>query len=104
MAADGLTKGGIDRTLLHNLAQECLYECKHTPIRHPKLPGTSTVRGSASEVRDSNAEVEGVTAPSVTNSTPSFGQGSATFERRRTHGFRQPTKVTYVDGNFRVSF
>ena len=34
MAADGLTKGGIDRKLLNDLAEHCRYECAHLPKRH----------------------------------------------------------------------
>ena len=46
MLADGLTKGGIDRTLLHNISQLCKYECKHEALRHPK-PGTNKLGGSS---------------------------------------------------------
>ena len=42
MLADGLTKGGIDRTLLHNVANDCTCKCVHDVCVHgEKCPASS---------------------------------------------------------------
>ena len=46
MLADGLTKGGIDRTLLHAISQNCSYECKHDALRHCKRAGNHTAKSA----------------------------------------------------------
>ena len=52
MLADGLTKGGIDRLLLHKVYNDCVYEAKQFAICHNKvgLAGSSPARDSAQEV------------------------------------------------------
>ena len=39
MVADGLTKGGIDRRLLHELAEKCFYRCDHEAKRFTAIKG-----------------------------------------------------------------
>ena len=66
MLADGLTKGGIDRLLLHKVSNDCVYECKQIAIGHNKvgLPSRPP-RDSAGEVGlEHHIEpVEGLDAP-----------------------------------------
>ena len=42
MLADGLTEGGIDRTLLDNISGHCTYKCQHEPLRHSKFGRANT--------------------------------------------------------------
>ena len=66
MLADCLTKGGIDRLLLHKVSNDCVYERKQLAISHNKvgLP-SSSLRDSAGEVGlEHHIEpVEGLDAP-----------------------------------------
>ena len=48
MLADGLTKGGIDRTLLHAVSNDCRYSCKHESAVHIKVG-----KGGGSATNDS---------------------------------------------------
>ena len=36
MVADGFTKGGIDRTLLHNVGNDCRYTAMHEVLVHER--------------------------------------------------------------------
>ena len=42
MLADGLTKGGIDRFLLHRVSDDCVYETRQLAISHTKV-GSATI-------------------------------------------------------------
>ena len=42
MLADGLTKGGIDRQLLHSVSQDCQYKAKHECECHSKIRKVGT--------------------------------------------------------------
>ena len=53
MLADGLTKGGIDRTLLHNVSDDCRYKCVHDALSHEKKKG---IVGSATMPSSENDE------------------------------------------------
>ena len=50
MLADGLTKGGIDRELLHNVSNDCRFSLKHEALTHSKSPtpaaGSATNKAS----------------------------------------------------------
>ena len=39
MVADGLTKGGIDRRLLHEFLEKCRYRCEHEAKRFTATKG-----------------------------------------------------------------
>ena len=56
MVADGLTKGGIDRTLLDAISERCRYVCEHEPLRHCKVESLTRVttcrEGIGSENKD----------------------------------------------------
>ena len=47
MLADGLTKGGIDRELLHNVSNDCKFSLKHEALTHSKSP--TPAAGSATK-------------------------------------------------------
>ena len=42
MLADGLTKNGIDRALLHSCSNDCKYVCKQESAMHSKIFGSAT--------------------------------------------------------------
>lgn len=43
MLAEGLTKGGVDRLLLHNVSNDCKYQAIHDALVHEKhLVGSAT--------------------------------------------------------------
>ena len=44
MLADGLTKGGIDRLLLHSCSNGCEYSSKHGCFMHSKAPGSCATK------------------------------------------------------------
>ena len=48
MLADGLTKGGIDRALLHSVSNDCRYKLAHPALTHNK----TSVVGSATMPTD----------------------------------------------------
>ena len=83
MAADGLTKSGIDRTILHNLSQEYLFDCKHDVLRHPKTSSSSGLPVSQLTTKGDNI--------SQSNTTTS------TFQRSSIHGYKKPNKVYWSD-------
>lgn len=44
MLADGLTKDGIDRTLLHKASNDCKFKLAHEALAHPKAAvGSATM-------------------------------------------------------------
>ena len=53
MLADGLTKGGIDRELLHNVSNNCSFKSKHEAFTHsksiPPVAGSSITNSSKEE-------------------------------------------------------
>ena len=53
MLADGVTKGGVDRLLLHRVSNDCVYEAKQLAIPHNKVD----LAGSSSPLLDSAGEV-----------------------------------------------
>ena len=55
MLADGLTKGGIDRELLHNVSNNCHFKCKHEALTHSKSPSPA----ASSATKTSKEELEG---------------------------------------------
>ena len=83
MAADGLTKCGIDRTILHNLSQECLFDCKHDVLRHPKTSSSIGLHVSQLTTKGDNI--------SQSNTATS------TFQRSNIHGYTKPSKVYWSD-------
>ena len=57
MLADGLTKGGIDRTLLDAIAEHCTYKCQQPPLRHCKCGRDSGGDNSVIRTTPQNCEV-----------------------------------------------
>ena len=49
MLADGLTKGGIDRTLLHSVSNDCRYRAQHECVVHTKFSIGGYGGGSATK-------------------------------------------------------
>ena len=76
MLADGLTKGGIDRTLLQRISNECRYSTAHECAVHLKAsvnssvatkPSTSAPRRVSAEEEDESALEGGRPGPETTS-------------------------------------
>ena len=57
MLADGPTNGGIERTLLHNVGKDCLYQAIHECLEHRK---NSVASFAASPPEEEPPEKEGL--------------------------------------------
>ena len=56
--ADGLTKGGIDRALLHSCSNDCKYASKHEPLVHSKAFGSAT-KNSEETIKEEGHQEDG---------------------------------------------
>ena len=85
MVADGLTKGGIDRTLLDAISERCRYVCEHEPLRHCKVESLNRATTCSKDVKSEDKDL-------VENT-----QRQAPFRRRTVF---KPRSINFVNGKF----